>query len=90
MIIGFHHSISVYGLTKWCFYGQIRRSTPVFTGIWLGQPALEKINYKNIGNDYDVTNNIMKNSFIIGCNHGLNEKHLEKIKVVFKSFLDKF
>jgi len=66
------------------------QTRPVFTGNVLRQPAFEKINYKNIGNDYDVANNIMKNSFIIGCNHGLNEKHLEKIKVVFKSFLDKF
>ena len=66
------------------------QTRPVFTGNVLRQPAFEKINYKNIGNNYDVANNIMKNSFIIGCNHGLNEKHLEKIKVVFKSFLDKF
>jgi len=27
---------------------------------------------------------------LIGCNHGLNDEHLEKIKVTFKSFLDKF
>ena len=40
--------------------------------------------------EYHVADNIMKNSFLIGCNHGLNEKHLEKIKVTFKSFLDKF
>jgi len=66
------------------------QTRPVFTGNVLRQPAFEKINCKNIGKDYDVANNIMKNSFIIGCNHGLNEKHLEKIKVVFKSFLDKF
>jgi len=66
------------------------QTRPVFTGNVLRQPAFKKINYKNIGNDYDVADNIMKNSFIIGCNHGLNEKHLEKIKVVFKSFLDKF
>ena len=66
------------------------QTRPVFTGNVLRQPAFEKIDCKNIGKDYDVADNIMKNSFIIGCNHGLNEKHLEKIKVVFKSFLDKF
>mgnify|MGYP001245017392 FL=1 len=66
------------------------QTRPVFTGNVLRQPAFEKINCKNIGKDYDVADNIMKNSFLIGCNHGLNEKHLEKIKVVFKSFLDKF
>ena len=28
--------------------------------------------------------------FEIGCNHGLNEKHMEKIKQSFTSFLDMF
>ena len=66
------------------------QTRPVFTGNVLRQPAFEKINCKKLEKDYDVANNIMKNSFLIGCNHGLNEKHLEKIKVTFKSFLDKF
>ena len=66
------------------------QTRPVFTGNVLRQPAFEKINCVNMKKDYQIADNIMKNSFIIGCNHGLNEKHLEKIKVVFKSFLDKF
>ena len=66
------------------------QTRPVFTGNVLRQPAFEKINCKNIGKDFQIADNIMKNSFLIGCNHGLNEEHLEKIKVVFKSFLDKF
>ena len=66
------------------------QTRPVFTGNVLRQPAFEKINYKNIGNDYDVANNIMKNSFIIGCNHGLNEKHLGKIRQFLSHFLITF
>ena len=66
------------------------QTRPVFTGSVLRQPAFEKIYYKNIQKEYDVANNIMKNSFLIGCNHGLNEKHLEKIKTTFQLFLDKF
>ena len=66
------------------------QTRPVFTCNVLRQPAFEKINYKNIEKEYDVANNIMKNSFLIGCNHGLNEKHLEKIKTTFQLFLDKF
>ena len=66
------------------------QTRPVFTGNVLRQPAFEKINCKNIGKDYQIADNIMKNSFLIGCNHGLNEEHLEKIKATFKSFLDKF
>ena len=66
------------------------QTRPVFTGNVLRQPAFKEISYKNMGGEFDVANNIMKNSFLIGCNHGLNDEHLEKIKVTFKSFLDKF
>jgi len=66
------------------------QTRPVFTGNVLRQPAFKEISYKNMEREFDVANNIMKNSFLIGCNHGLNDEHLEKIKVTFKSFLDKF
>ena len=66
------------------------QTRPVFTGNVLRQPAFKEISYKNMGGEFDIANNIMKNSFLIGCNHGLNDEHLEKIKVTFKSFLDKF
>ena len=66
------------------------QTRPIFTGNVLRQPAFEKINCVNMKKDYQIADNIMKNSFLIGCNHGLNEEHLEKIKVTFKSFLDKF
>jgi len=66
------------------------QTRPVFTGNVLRQPAFKEISYKNMGGEFGVANNIMKNSFLIGCNHGLNDEHLEKIKVTFKSFLDKF
>jgi len=66
------------------------QTRPIFTGNVLRQPGFEKINHKNMEKEYHVADNIMKNSFLIGCNHGLNEKHLEKIKTTFKVFLDKF
>ena len=66
------------------------QTRPIFTGNVLRQPAFKKINYKNIEKEFSVANNIMENSFLIGCNHGLNEKHMEKIKQSFTSFLDRF
>ena len=66
------------------------QTRPIFTGNVLRQPGFEKINHKNMEKEYHVADNIMKNSFLIGCNHGLNENHLEKIKTTFKVFLDKF
>ena len=66
------------------------QTRPVFTGNVLKQPAFSKINYKNLGKDYEIANYIMENSFLIGCNHGLTEKHIEKIKNAFTTFLSKY
>jgi len=66
------------------------QTRPVFTGNVLKQPAFSKINYKNLGKDYEIANYIMENSFLIGCNHGLTEKHIEKIKNAFITFLSKY
>ena len=66
------------------------QTRPILTGNVLKQPAFSKINYKNLGKDYEITDYIMKNSFLIGCNHGLMDKHIEKIKNSFKAFLDKY
>ena len=65
------------------------QTRPVFTGNVLHQPAFKKINYKKLTNDFHVANNIMKNSFLIGCNHGLNDEHINKIQLTFSSFLEK-
>jgi len=66
------------------------QTRPIFTGNVLKQPAFSKINYKNLGKDYEIANYIMENSFLIGCNHGLTEKHIEKIKNTFTAFLSKY
>ena len=65
------------------------QTRPIFTGNVLRQPAFKKINYKKLTNDFHVANNIMKNSFLIGCNHGLNEHHINKIQQTFLSFFQK-
>ena len=66
------------------------QTRPIFTGNVLKQPAFSKINYKNLGKDYEIANYIMENSFLIGCNHGLTENHIEKIKNMFTTFLSKY
>ena len=65
------------------------QTRPIFTGNVLRQPAFKKINYKKLTSDFQIANNIMKNSFLIGCNHGLNDDHINKIRQSFSSFLEK-
>ena len=49
----------------------------------------KKIDLKKSPDEFHVANNIMKNSFLIGCNHGLNDDHIKKIEHTFLSFLQK-
>jgi len=66
------------------------QTRPVFTGNVLHQPAFKRINYKNINKDYPIANTVMKNSFVIGCHQGITQEHIEKIKQIFRTFLDGF
>jgi len=56
----------------------------------LRQPAFKNIDYKNHDKDYPVANNIMKNSFVIGCHQAISQKHIMKIKQTIRTFLDRF
>ena len=49
------------------------QTRPVFSGNILRQPGFKNIKYKDLGKEYKVANNIMRNSFLIGCNHGLTK-----------------
>jgi len=66
------------------------QTRPVFTGNVLRQPAFKNIDYKNHDQDYPVANNIMKNSFVIGCHQAISQKHIMKIKQTVRTFLDRF
>ena len=65
------------------------QTRPIFTGNVLRQPGFKKIDLKKSPDEFHVANNIMKNSFLIGCNHGLNDDHIKKIEHAFSSFLQK-
>ena len=66
------------------------QTRPVFTGNALRQPAFKNVLHKNLEMEFPNANNIMKNSFLVGCNQGLSSAHIEKIMEVFRSFLDKY
>ena len=66
------------------------QTRPIFTGNALRQPAFKNILHKNLEMEFPNANNIMKNSFLVGCNQGLSLAHIEKMMEVFRSFLDKY
>ena len=65
------------------------QTRPIFTGNILLQPGFKNIKAKSVGN-YINTNYIMRNSFLIGCHHGIEKKHIKKIKKTFSAFLRKY
>ena len=66
------------------------QTRPIFTGNVLHQPAFKNILHKNLEMEFPNANNIMKNSFLVGCNQGLSLTHIEKIMEVFRAFLGKY
>jgi CDP-4-dehydro-6-deoxyglucose reductase, E1 len=65
------------------------QTRPVFTGNILRQPAFRHLkDSKN--SDFPVADHVMKSGFLVGCNHGLNDKHIDYMKEKFTAFLDKF
>lgn len=66
------------------------QTRPIFTGNILRQPAFKNIKYKMHKNASRVTEEVMKGGLLIGCHHGLDNKHLDRMKEVFTSFLQKY
>lgn len=65
------------------------QTRPIFTGNILRQPGFKSIDKKAKG-EFPVTNEIMERGFVIGCHHGIEKKHLEKIYDTFSTFLSKY
>ena len=66
------------------------QTRPIFTGNILKQPGFKHIDYKMIKGGCPTTDEIMERGFVVGCHHGLEIKHVERIRQVFTSFLNKY
>ncbi|MDO8658722.1 MAG: aminotransferase class I/II-fold pyridoxal phosphate-dependent enzyme [Candidatus Levybacteria bacterium] len=66
------------------------QTRPIFTGNILAQPGFKNISNRYRHDDFPVTNHIMERGFLIGCHHGLEEKHVSRLKELFSIFLDKY
>jgi len=66
------------------------QTRPIFTGNILKQPGFSKIQHRKMKKPYEVTEAVMRRGIVIGCHHGLEKKHINRIKEVFTSFLSKY
>jgi CDP-4-dehydro-6-deoxyglucose reductase, E1 len=62
------------------------QTRPIFSGNILKQPAFKNIVHKG-GKSFPVTDHIMKNGFLIGCHHGMQKEHLDRVEELFTEFL---
>lgn len=81
---------SRYEITKYLEEQNIQ-TRPIFTGNITRQPAFKNTPYKRVkGAKYPVADHIMRNSFLIGCHHGLTLEQLAYVKETFTKFLKKY
>ena len=66
------------------------QTRPLFTGNILKHPAFNNIHHKSYVNSFEVADHITKSSFLIGCNQGLTEEHMNYLINSFESFLKKY
>ncbi len=64
------------------------QTRPIFTGNILKQPGFKRILNK-VHEDFKITDEVMRGGLLIGCHHGLNQKHLDWMKEVFSTFFKK-
>src|SRR3990167_2924301 len=66
------------------------QTRPIFTGNIMKQPGFKNIKARMPLKSYENTEDVMKRGFVFGCHHGLEDKHINKLKDVFTLFLSRF
>lgn len=68
------------------------QTRPVFTGNVLRQPVFKHL-VQTTGqspDDFPVADDVMRNGFLIGCHHGLNQRQMDYLIDTLRSFLEKY
>ena len=66
------------------------QTRPLFAGNILRQPGFKGMSQSDFKNNFPNADNVMKNSFLVGCNNGLTKSQIEYMKNIFRKLLDKF
>lgn len=63
------------------------QTRPVLTGNILEQPGFVSLRKKWNPQKFPIANDVMERGFLIGCHHGMEEKHLKRLEELFTTFL---
>lgn len=66
------------------------QTRPIFTGNVLRQPGFKVLSKTTKAESFPVTDDIMKNGFLIACHHGLGDTERSYLESVLSDFLRKY
>ena len=66
------------------------QTRPVFTGNILKQPGFERVPHRAPFGNYENTENIMRNAFVLGCHQGLSSQQIEYVQRTVSEFLSQY
>lgn len=66
------------------------QTRPVFTGNILKQPGFKEIPHKGRIDGGSATDEVMERGFVVGCHHGMEQKHIDGLENLFSLFLKKY
>lgn len=66
------------------------QTRPIFTGNILHQPGFKDIPHRISKGSLPVTDEIMEYSFLVGCHHGMQAEHQQKLQDEFTAFLSQY
>ncbi len=66
------------------------QTRPVFSGNLLRHPGFKHVPAKTLKEGYPIADFMMRQSFLIGCHHGLTRQDIDYLKELFLTFLKQY
>lgn len=64
------------------------QTRPIFTGTILRQPGFKDIPHRKAISTFPVSDNVMRNGFLIGAHHGMSDAQMKYLQKTLTAFLD--
>ncbi len=66
------------------------QTRPIFSGNLLRHKAFKQIPHRIVQLKHLYTNDVMERGFLVGCHHGMQQAHIDRIKELFSGFMLKY